>query len=104
MTKENKVIHLEFKSGENHYFGSIAAMYEVFDASSLGISKQGLYDYGITSDKPYENKICRISSGKLRRKKGGRKNPNASVCRCEFPVVRGIYPDEYCAICDRKVM
>ncbi len=103
MTKGNKIIHLEFKSGEHHYFGSIAAIYDVFNVNSVGISKQGLYDYGITPDRPYVNKICKISTGKLRRKRGGRKNPNA-VCKCEFPVIRGIYPDEYCAICDRKVM
>jgi hypothetical protein len=102
MTKGNKIIHLEFKDGGNHYFGSIAALCDTFDAASLGISKQGLYDYGVTPEKPYANKICRKSAGKLRKKKGGRKNPNA-VCKCEYPVVRGIYPDEYCAVCDKKI-
>ena len=71
-----KVIHLKFKSGTNHYFGSIAAIYELFTPDTIGISPQGLYDYGITPDRPYENKVCTIHQGAIKRKKGNRKNPN----------------------------
>jgi hypothetical protein len=59
----------------NFYFGSIAAIFDAFTASQLGIAQQSLYDYGITPEKPYENKICIITKGELQRKKGDRKNP-----------------------------
>lgn len=75
-TPGDKVIHVEFKTGSQHFFGSIAAIYETFDAETIGISQQGLYDYGVGPDKPYENKICKVYEGKIRRKKGNRKNPN----------------------------
>lgn len=71
-----KVIHVEFKSGGRHYFGSIAAIYEVFTPDTLGIAQQSLYDYGLTPDKPYDNKVCSIYEGAIKRKKGNRKNPN----------------------------
>jgi hypothetical protein len=71
-----KVIHVEFKSGTHHYFGSIAAIYELFSVDTIDISQQGLYDYDITPDKPYVNKVCTIYEGAIKRKKGNRKNPN----------------------------
>ena len=58
------------------YFGSIASIYEAFTAGQLGIAQQSLYDYGITPERPYENKICTISKSEVKRKKGGRKKPN----------------------------
>lgn len=60
------------------FFGGIAAIYESFTASQLGISQQGLYDFGITLERPYENSICMISKSELRRKKGGRKKPKTT--------------------------
>lgn len=71
-----KVIHVEFASGGQHYFGSIAAIYDLFNAETLGIAQQSLYDYGITPDKPYKNKVCTIYEGAIKRKKGNRKKPN----------------------------
>lgn len=72
----DKVIHLEFKSGGRHYFGSIAAIFDLFSADTLGIAQQSLYDYGITPDKPFKNKVCTIYTGTIKRKKGNRKKPN----------------------------
>lgn len=70
-----KVIHVEFVSGGRHYFGSIAAIYDLFSADTLGITQQSLYDYGITPDKPFKNKVCTIYEGAIKRKKGNRKLP-----------------------------
>jgi hypothetical protein len=57
------------------YFGSIASIYEAFTGAQLGIAQQSLYDFGITPDRPYENKICVIRRSELKRKRGGRKKP-----------------------------
>lgn len=70
------IYHLHFKSGGDHYFGSIAAIFELFDAKTLGIGQQSLYDFGITPDRPYINKMCEIRKGQIRRKKGNRRSPN----------------------------
>jgi len=75
-TPGNKVIHVEFKTGSQHYFGSVAAIFDTFDAGTIGISQQGLYDYGLSPDNPYENKTCKIYEGAIKRKRGNRKNPN----------------------------
>lgn len=58
------------------YFGGIAAIYEAFTAAQLGIAQQSLYDYGITPERPYENRLCTISKSDLKRKRGGRRKPN----------------------------
>lgn len=69
------VYHVEFKSGGSHYFGSIAAIYEMFDPLSIGVKPERLYQFDIEDDKPYSNKICTISKGVIHRKKGQRSNP-----------------------------
>ena len=66
------IYHLEFTSGSHHYFGSIAAIFEVFDPKTLEIAQQSLYDFGITKDRPYKNKVCIVRKDKLIRKKGKR--------------------------------
>jgi len=65
----------------DYYFGGIAAIYEAFTTAQLGIAQQSLYDYGITPEKPYENKICVISKSELKRKRGGRKKPTNNMKR-----------------------
>jgi hypothetical protein len=72
MTKERTLIHVEFKSGGHHYFGSIAAIFEMFDSTSLGVTQKRLYSYNIEAEKPYSNKTCTIRKGELRQKKGNR--------------------------------
>ncbi len=45
MSSDRQVIHLYIKSTEQHYyFGSIAAMFEHFDSSQLGVAAQTLYN------------------------------------------------------------
>ena len=76
--KERTVIHLEFTNGEHHYFGSIANIYEYFSAETIGISYGSLRNYGLSSEKPYQNAKCIIRKGILLSKDGnrGRKREN----------------------------
>jgi len=67
-----KVIHLHFKQPMNgkqdYYFGSKAAIYEVFSTEHLGISLGSLYTKRIDKE-PYFNKLCTIRESKLITKK-----------------------------------
>lgn len=76
MKKPGTLFHVEFKSGANHYFGSIAAIFEEFTRQTLGVSRQRLYQVDIEEDKPYKNKICTIRKGTVRRKPGNRNRPS----------------------------
>ena len=59
--KERTVIHLHLlNTDEHHYFGSIANMYEYYDANALGITYGALRNYGLSNEKPYKNKQCVI--------------------------------------------
>lgn len=71
LKNENPVIPAKV----DFYFGSIASIYEAFTAAQLGIAQQSLYDFGITPERPYENKTCIISKSELKRKRGGRRKP-----------------------------
>lgn len=76
--KERTVIHLELANGEHHYFGSIANIYEHFNTEIIGIGYGALRNYGLSSDKPYQNAKCIIRKGLLLSKEGnrGRKREN----------------------------
>lgn len=76
MKNGNTIYHVEFSTGANHYFGSIAAIFEVFDPVTLGVSRQRLYDIDIDPGKPYRNNTCTIHKGVIVRKKGNRTTPN----------------------------
>lgn len=74
--KEQKIIHLEFKDkvidGKNHYyFGSIAALFEMFGKEQLGISRNTLNNKESYS-LPFENKHCIIREGRIHKKKTNR--------------------------------
>jgi len=75
MEKENKqertVIHLQI-GDEHHYFGSIANIYECYDADTIGISYGSLRNYGLSQDKPYQNNKCIIRKGILLAKPSNR--------------------------------
>lgn len=74
--QRNKIIHVEFNEyGSHHYFGSIAAIFEVFSSEEIGVTQHRLYDFNIESGKPYKNDICTIRKGRVVRKKGNRLNP-----------------------------
>lgn len=62
--QERTVIHLE-KDGRHYYFGSLAAIYTVFDKTDIGISYGSLRNYGLSEDKPYQNKFVTIRKGHL---------------------------------------
>ena len=71
--KERTVIHLHLiEKDEHHYFGSLANMYEFFDAETLGISYGSLRNFGLCAEKPYRNKQCVIRKGLLLSKKSER--------------------------------
>lgn len=71
--KERTVIHLHFLgTDEHHYFGSIANVYEYYDAETLGITYGSLRNYGLSADNPYKNKKCIIRKGLLLSKSGNR--------------------------------
>ena len=64
--KERTVIHLHLlEQDEHHYFGSLANMYEFYDADTLGISYSSLRNYGLCAEKPYKNKQCIRRKGVL---------------------------------------
>jgi hypothetical protein len=68
--------HVHFKdSGEDHYFGSISAIYQDFSEDQIGISPESLYNFGITLKHPYSNRKVVIKRGEHKRKKGNRKAP-----------------------------
>lgn len=50
------------------FFGSLAAIYETFEPRQVGCKVATLWDYGITEDKPYRNKLCEVSRVKVARK------------------------------------
>ena len=61
---ERKVIHLN-KNGEDYYFGSLSAIYSVFDKEDIGISYGSLRNYGLDVDHPYSNSKVVIKEGVL---------------------------------------
>jgi len=64
--KERTVIHLHLlNKDEHHYFGSIANMFEFYDADTLGISYGSLRNYGLSYERPYQNNKCVIRKGVL---------------------------------------
>jgi hypothetical protein len=66
--------HVHFKdSGEDHYFGSVSAIYEDFGEDQIGITPESLYNFGITSKHPYSNKKVIIKKGEHKRKPGKRR-------------------------------
>ena len=62
--QERTVIHLEI-DGKHYYFGSIVNIFEYFDSDVIGISYGSLRNYGLSAEKPYQNKRCIIRKGVL---------------------------------------
>ena len=68
-----QVIHLYIlESDENHYFGSLSAMYEHFTRDQLGVAIQTLYNQW--KEEPYRNDKVVIRKGRLIQKKNRAKN------------------------------
>ena len=63
---ERTVVHVELLTSNSHYyFGSLAAIYEKFSKEEIGISYGSLRNYGLSSEKPYKNKLRIIRKGSL---------------------------------------
>ncbi len=63
---ERTVVHVELLcDNSHHYFGSLAAIFEKFSKEEIGISYGSLRNYGLSSEKPYKNKLCIIRKGTL---------------------------------------
>ena len=75
--KERTVIHLYlFETDTHHYFGSIANIFEFFNAEVLCIGYGAMRNYGLSTEKPYKNKKCIIRKGVLLSKSGNRGKKN----------------------------
>lgn len=63
---ERTVVHVELLcNNSHHYFGSLAAIYEKFKKEEIGIGYGSLRNYGLSAEKPYQNKLCIIRKGVL---------------------------------------
>ena len=63
---ERTVVHVELLcNNSHHYFGSLAAIYEKFTKEEIGIAYGSLRNYGLSAEKPYQNKLCIIRKGYL---------------------------------------
>lgn len=63
---EKTVIHLTIKDKDVHsYYGSVSCIYEHYTEDEIGIKYNSLRNFGISEDKPYENKNVIIRKGKL---------------------------------------
>ena len=67
---EKRVVHLTIKgdsrqTDKHAYFGSVACIYDHYTKDQIGITYAALRNYGITEDKPYENKNVIIRRGRL---------------------------------------
>lgn len=74
------VYHVRYGGNADYYFGSLAAIYDVFTSSVLGVTLEQLWRFGISERRPFSNSCCVISKGKIHRKKGFRKRKKES-CR-----------------------
>lgn len=73
MKTEQPIYHVAFHGNGSHfYFGSIAAIFELFNKEHIGCGYDYLRGYGIKPGNPYVNKKCVIRVGNLYRKAGGR--------------------------------
>lgn len=67
--RKDTIYDLMWKMDFNHYyFGSLAAIYDTFDAGSdIGVTLKELYMHDFSE--PFENENCTIVKSKLIRKK-----------------------------------
>lgn len=67
----SKIVHLELKEPQNgeihHYFGSVAAIYDMFNSSEMGIVYDALCN-ALRKNKTYENRHCIVRVRQIIRK------------------------------------
>lgn len=72
MEKDETIIKVNFPipmNGKNeHYFGSLAAIYDVFTPEQIGCKLEALWSFGITCEKPKLTRTCLISKHVIHRK------------------------------------
>lgn len=44
-----------------YFFGSLAAIYDVFSPYQVGCKVENLWNVGVSDGNPYENNLCRIT-------------------------------------------
>lgn len=72
-----KIYKVKFASGrKSEYFGSLAAIYEMFTPADIGVGLRRLWTLKVSSENPYTNKLCKITAHRLHRKpkQGGNEN------------------------------
>lgn len=71
----SKIYHLQFKEPVNnqtdYYFGSLSAIYEEFAPENIGCKVERLCNIGVAKGVVYDNKLCSIKLGELKRKRQG---------------------------------
>lgn len=79
MKKDQKLYHVELLehstlgvNKKHHYFGSISAIFETFTDEQLGIKLTSLWSNHDFDNEPYENKVCIIRKGDIKRKTSNR--------------------------------
>lgn len=60
MKKERTIYQLKFRSGKEHYFTSLAAIYELFSSEEVGCKVEHLWNLQISENRPYVGKKCSI--------------------------------------------
>ena len=66
---EKTVVHLTIKATDIHsYYGSISCIYEHYSDEEIGITYGSLRNFGLSENKPYENKKVVIRKGRLHTK------------------------------------
>lgn len=78
------IYHVRYGGNADYYFGSIAAIYDVFTSSVLGVTLEQLWRFGITERRPFRNGSCVISKGRIHRKKGQRKREKTPFRHAKF--------------------
>lgn len=73
MATSNKIVHLHLNDPvdgkQDYYFGSLAAIYDLFSSEQLGITYGSLTTRSIGNGGLYTNKRCSIRVDFLHRKK-----------------------------------
>lgn len=71
----SNIVKVEFYGDfTEHYFGSLAAIYEVFTPEQIGCTLESLWSYKIEVGKPKKTRKCIISKHNIYRKQ--QKNTN----------------------------
>lgn len=71
--KGRSVVHLHLlESDEHHYYGSLASIFDYYDADALGVTYGTLKNYGLCNGRPFCNERCVIRKGVILAKKGNR--------------------------------